>query len=70
MPSVHPSVCWDIDRNAPCTVDDHADNPAIITAHGDECPACRRYTLTRWLGGFADEPPALPHAECVCGYVE
>lgn len=47
------------------------DNPAIETARGDECPACRRYTLTTWLGGFADEPPALPHAECgECSYVE
>lgn len=46
-----------------------ADNPAEIIAWNDQCPACHRYALTRWLGGFADEPPALPHAEChVCGY--
>lgn len=44
------------------------DNPAFDTVEGDDCPACSAPALRRWRGGFADEPPAVPHTECVaCG---
>lgn len=46
-------------------------NPAIPTAEGVRCPECRRWAVRTWLGGFADEPPGLPHAECrACGWTE
>lgn len=58
------------------SMDDHyrvgpSDNPAFDIAHGDVCPMCVQPALYRFKGGFADEPPGLPHANCAqCGYVE
>lgn len=53
------------------TTDAAPDNPAFDIAHGDACPMCVQPTLYRFKGGFADEPPGLPHANCTqCGYVE
>ena len=45
-----------------------ADNPAFDLVDGEDCPACSAPTLATWRGGFADEPPAVPHSECrTCG---
>lgn len=45
-----------------------ADNPAFDLADGEVCPMCSAPTLATWRGGFADEPPAVPHSECrTCG---
>lgn len=45
-----------------------ADNPAFDLVTGEVCPMCSAPTRDTWRGGFADEPPALPHSECrTCG---
>jgi hypothetical protein len=50
-------------------LDDEPDNPAFGETNGHVCPACEAPALSRWFGGFPDEPPALPHAECrLCGW--
>ncbi len=51
----------------PVAAAEGVDNPAFDTVDGQPCP-CGAATLRTWRGGFADEPPALPHSECsTCG---